>query len=218
MAIEHASATAARRGASEDRLAIVELRAGLAIVLADGAGGMSGGARAAEMAVALATREIDATFGDPFALVALLARMDREVHADPAAGEATIVIVTLGDDRIAGASAGDSEAWLVDDVEIDDLTVDQHRKRRIGSACAEPVSFVRPSLDRRALLVASDGLFAFTSRSAIASTLRAHRPVDETTRALIDLARSATGRLGDDVALALARSASIDAGGAVAPR
>jgi serine/threonine protein phosphatase PrpC len=127
--------TEAQRAASEDRLVVERGPAGLLVVVADGAGGMLGGARAAERLVEHVRANIlgvatgGATAG---ALSETLRVADRKIATDPAAGETTAIALAVMDDRIIGASAGDSEAWHLNADECDALTASQGR-RRIGS-------------------------------------------------------------------------------------
>jgi hypothetical protein len=99
------------------------------------------------------------------------------------------------DDRIIGASAGDSEAWLLSDDECDALTTSQGRKR-IGSGSAEPASFAC-SFTSGILIVGTDGLFAYATTDAISRATRSAPPEAMAAR-LIDLVRLPRGGLADD--------------------
>lgn len=195
------TAAAAQRVASEDRLLVERGAAGLLIVVADGAGGMRGGARAADMLVQHVRAnllEVTCDGATAGALSGTLYRADRAIAADPAAGETTAIALVVTEDRILGASAGDSEAWLLDGEECDVLSASQDR-RRIGSGRAAPSSFVR-AFTRGVLIVATDGLFANATLDAIRETMR-RAPTDAIAQRLIERVRLPRGGLADDVAV-----------------
>lgn len=167
------------------------------IVVADGAGGLSGGGDASDLFVdairgAVARSELD--------LVAVFGAVDR-VLASKDGGETTAVVVIVGPGGISGVSVGDSEAWVITPDAVDDLTASQTRSR-LGSGRAEPVAFSRASLDGT-LVMGTDGLFKYASIDAIAKVARDAG----TANALIDLVRLRSGALPDDVAVVLGRRA-----------
>jgi PPM family protein phosphatase len=202
-----ATAAASSRASSEDRLAVHHVLGGLVIVVADGAGGMSGGAEAAEIVLATVEQAIKTpglrcfeplTWGD------LLRKADHVVERDPRAGESTAVIVAVSaNGLLVGASCGDQEAWVIGSGGYDDLTEDQHSKKRIGSGRANPELFGRASLSGT-LLVATDGLFNYARPSAITGVLRGD-DLDVAARRLVDLVRLPNDGFADDVALVLVR-------------
>jgi serine/threonine protein phosphatase PrpC len=178
------------------------------VVVADGAGGLAGGARAAERLVALVQEAAGATgfaARRPEAWAEVLARADLAVEADPAAGETTAVAVAV---------AGDSLGWrelrglrhLGRPTEggVDDLTAQQRRKPRLGSGGARPISFTRPGLTGT-LLVATDGLFNYALPENIAAAAIGE-DLDAAARALVQLVRLAGGGLQDDVGVVLVRA------------
>lgn len=211
MIFEVATAVSSNRACSEDRLAVHHIAGGLLVVVADGAGGVAGGGRAADLAVDL-VREVAATptisLFAPEVWVELLARADAVLASDGAAGESTLVVVAVADDgSIVGASCGDSGAWIIrDDRTIDDLTMSQ-RRHRLGSEYAEPVALQRPALGGT-LLVATDGLFSYAKRDAIASIVAEHEDLKRAAVALVEAVRLRGGSLRDDVAVVLARGES----------
>jgi serine/threonine protein phosphatase PrpC len=199
------TALASQRAASEDRVLVERTPAGLLVVVADGAGGMRGGARAADLLVDHARGSSLAAMtegGLPGALIAMLRAADQTIAADPIAGETTALAVVVTDDRILGASAGDSEAWLMIGDGRDVLTASQRRKR-IGSGCAEPVSFTS-SFTAGTLIVGTDGLFAYAKADAICEIARSSA-AEALAACVIDLVRLPGGRLADDVAVVAVR-------------
>lgn len=148
-----AHALAFVREPGEDRLALIERDETLILVVADGAGGLSGGALAAELVVKLVREAVDIPSFElhlPESWTELLSRADAALEAEPHAGESTAVVLAVSEHGLSGASCGDSGAWVVSvETRIDDLTAHQHWKLRLGSGKAQPVSFWRPRLDGR---------------------------------------------------------------------
>lgn len=88
--------------ADQDRAAHRSVAGGDVVVLADGAGGMSGGREAAERIVQHEYRSLR----DPADCVGALQQLDRELSADRACGESTAALVVIRDDYVFGASVG----------------------------------------------------------------------------------------------------------------
>jgi serine/threonine protein phosphatase PrpC len=200
-------ALACPREPGEDRLAVIDRDGALVVVVADGAGGLVGGGRAATLVVAT-VREAAGSPGfaphRPEAWVEVLAHADLALEADPAAGETTAVVVAVAVDLLVGASSGDSGAWVVrPGGRIDDLTARQHRRPRLGSGGALPVSFARPAL-AGTLIVATDGLLAYARPERVTAAALAE-DLDGAARALVQLVRLPGGGLQDDVGLILVR-------------
>jgi PPM family protein phosphatase len=166
-------------------------------VVADGAGGMADGARAAERVIELAH---DAR--GPTDLTSLLRRIDAAIASDKRAGETTGIVVVVRGALVSGASVGDSAAWMVAPREVIDLTEHQNRKPLLGSGKATPRAFGPVPLRGR-LLVASDGLFKYARRDAIVAA--ASLPdIEAAADALVAAARLPSGALQDDIAIVLA--------------
>jgi hypothetical protein len=90
-------------------VAVLEHDGALVVVVADGAGGVAGGAHAAEFLVAMVREAAGASGFDPRrpeGWVAILAGADLDLEADPAAGETTAVVLTIAEDILVGASCG----------------------------------------------------------------------------------------------------------------
>lgn len=161
----------------------------LSVVVCDGAGGIPGGGRAADLGCSGLIRGLPA---DP---VPLLRALDRHIEDDPLAGECTAVAVVAGPDGVRGASCGDSDAFLDGAV----LTGEQHRKRRLGSGRALPVAFIGRG---RRLLVCTDGLSGVVRGPALSAALKA-RHLTRAADALVAAARLPGGDLLDDLAFVL---------------
>jgi len=188
-------------GGGQDRLQVLRRGERLIVVIADGAGGRSGGAEAAEHAVNLIAKhahELE-TKAD---CEKLLQKADTAISADTKCGETTAVVVVAREKEIYGASVGDSGAWILDGTSIDQLTQFQQRKPFLGNG-GLAVGFHKEEWGGT-LLVATDGLLKYTSREAIAATV-AQADLGELPAALVGLVRYPSGNLPDDIAIAVCR-------------
>jgi serine/threonine protein phosphatase PrpC len=186
-AVEIASAKA--RG--QDRAEVFARPHRLVVAVADGAGGTSHGARAAQ-ALVDAVRATDTTNW-----CTLIETLDRAGQ-----GQTTAVVLSVDSRGITGGSAGDSGAWLVDD-DVVDLTEGQLRKPLVGAGCV-PVAFRAGPLGHATLVVASDGLLRYGGRQDIARIARGP-DLETAARALVELVRLPSRALQDDVAVVLCR-------------
>jgi serine/threonine protein phosphatase PrpC len=184
-------------GRGEDRAAVRGDGERLIVVVADGAGGTGAGAMAAQAvcdAVLMA-------WSSERAWDEVLRAVDLRLSRAADGGQSTAVVVEVTNQAIRGASVGDSAAWLVGQSEVLDLTEHQRRKPLLGNGNAEATSFGPVPFTGR-LLVASDGLF----KHARSSEVRRRAwlgTLDESALALVDGVRLRSGRLPDDVAVAL---------------
>ena len=183
----------------QDRLEIFNQGDRVIIALADGAGGISGGAEAAEAWVKLISNNLT-SLNSPADCHSLLLRADLDIANDPVAGETTALVLAIDNAQIFGASAGDSEAYLFNETGAQNLTRGQHRKPFIGSGAADPVPFRFPS-PRGVLITATDGLWKYTSLDRIQAELKNPEPETLPDR-LADLVRLRSGALQDDIAVA----------------
>jgi serine/threonine protein phosphatase PrpC len=184
----------ARRGRGEDRIAIVEAPGRRLIVVADGAGGVAGGARAAESICA-------ALVDDASDWPTWLSQQDAFL-SERATGLAAAVALSISDDGvIRGASVGDCEAWVFMHGEAKNLTTGQVRKPLIGDGKAVPISFTS-RVSRGTLIVATDGLWKYLKHARVAE-IATMRPLDAAAAALVDGVRLRSGALQDDVAIVL---------------
>ena len=195
--------TAAGDRENQDRGAVIRLPTGTALVVADGAGGVAGGAEAAATAVALIKQKA-AELDSAAACATVLRGLDQQILQDEHAGETTCVLAILRAGEIFGASVGDSGAWVIGETHVTDLTQHQRRKPLLGSGAASPVEFSRTSDARsETVLLATDGLLKYAPVGRIAEICRGFKYEDCTQR-LIDLVRYPSGGLPDDVTLILA--------------
>jgi PPM family protein phosphatase len=196
--IAHAVEIAGATGGGQDRARVFELGDELVIALADGAGGTSNGATAAQ-ALVDAVGALGRTAHD------WSAQLD-ELDRDPqrlGSGQSTAVIVSIRDGVLSGASVGDSGAWLLQGPSVIDLTEGQQRKPLVGDGCV-PWRIPPMRLDGRTLLVASDGLLRYAKRADIVR-IASGEDLHAAARALIEVVRLANGTLQDDVAVVLCR-------------
>ena len=191
---------------SEDEAAWADLETTVVLVLADGAGGMGGGASAARLAVQLALEaatQIEVRASGAWAQALLL--IDDRLVQDRDAGETTLVVAAYWGTGAAGASVGDSGAWLIPDGQIAPavLTAEQRRKPLLGSGAAVPIPFqiVTPP---GVLLLASDGLLNYLRHELLVQTVREDCGEDAADR-LIQAVRLRSGALHDDVSVLLCR-------------
>ena len=171
------------------------------VVVADGAGGMSGGGLAAQRVVKL----VRARWGSEISsdrIATWLAEADAEIQREANAGLTTAVVVAVTSMEIVGASIGDSEAWLLDE-DVDVLTAHQQRKPLIGSGGAVAMSFSRARVPGW-LLVGSDGLFKYASEASIHAAFACEDP-GRVADALLEAVRLPSGALHDDVAAIVVR-------------
>ena len=194
MLVAHAIAIASARGRGQDRARVVISGGTMIVVVADGAGGTSNGAVAAQAIV-------DAVVADAPAPDAclVLSELDRQQH-----GQSTAVILSICDGAIGGASVGDSGAWLVREHDVTDLTEHQDRKPLVGAGC-RPVPLSPARLAGHTLLIATDGLLRYALPTHIARVARG-ADLGAAANALIELVRLPGGQLQDDVAVVLCRA------------
>ena len=203
--LEHASLAHAALGGGHDRAAVIGGEGRALLVVADGAGGMTGASRASSLVVEV-VRELVARRDRPLGAVGLaqvLERLDTLLLSNRHAGASTAVLVEVVGDVFWGASVGDSGAWLVHGGHHLELTARQHRKSRLGTGYARPVRF-GPLPLCGTLLVATDGLFDCAPPDRLAGKVTDER-LEDVASALVDEVRLPGGGLRDDVGLVLAR-------------
>jgi serine/threonine protein phosphatase PrpC len=187
----------------QDRAEFFWCDSNLVLVVADGAGGTSGGAEAAQFFVEGVKKRIESIGMNTDGLNEMFTILDREMVAIGAYGETTGVVVVLSDSGIIGTSVGDSGAFFFSKTGLENLTASQIRKPFLGSGRATPIPFTRGQLNGT-LLVATDGLLKYTSLEKIAATILA-ADLDTAANKLVELVRYQSGALPDDISILLAR-------------
>jgi PPM family protein phosphatase len=194
----------ARRGRGEDRIEVIPLPDRSVFVVVDGAGGVSGGAAAAEtVCKAVVDWCRQGKVADWPEWSEWLTHIDREISRSRSCGLAAAVVVEIRNDgKITGASVGDCEAWVfVNGTTPKNLTAEQIRKPLLGEGTAIPVGF-EACVNGGTLLAATDGLWKYLDRARIAKAT-AIRPLATAADALVDGVRLRSGALQDDVAVAI---------------
>ena len=168
------------------------------LIVADGAQGLQGGVaadiaiayvrdHATEIAVAMSCAAVE------WALTAI----DQQIYGSGCGGLTTAVLVVLEDNILVGASVGDSEAHLIRQGNVVELTADQARRPFLGSGSSKPMSFGPIALEGR-LLVTTDGLFKY-GKAEVRERIVRTAPIREVAWRLADSVRLRNGHLQDDV-------------------
>jgi serine/threonine protein phosphatase PrpC len=152
-------------------------------LLADGQGGQSGGARAAQLACRTAAewaaRVPVSKLSEAAAWASILRGADEVVCADSQAGYTTLVGFAIVGRRLAGASCGDSAAWLADaDGQVHDLTAAQAKNPPVGSGVAVFMPFTAALPEGWLVLAMSDGVWKYVGSERVAELVRTHRGQD----------------------------------------
>ena len=187
------------RDEGHDRIGVWQTDSALTIALADGAGGVTGAATAAQSL-------LDAVdIGSTPALQAsdIISALDQRL-ASTNGGQSTAVVLALSADGVAGASVGDSGAWIIQGDSIEDLTNLQNGKPLVGTGACVPVAFSAARLRGGTLLVASDGLLKYAKRTDIARVAQ-EADLDVAATALVELVTLRSGKVPDDVSVVLCR-------------
>lgn len=186
----------------QDRVELLQFEDRTVFLLADGAGGISGGAQAADFFIR-AAREAASDLANPEHCRQLLQSIDQNIAETNDCGETTGVIVVVRSDDLFGAHVGDSAAWLFSSGSKQELTSGRARKPFLGTGGALPHLYLRQATEG-ILVVASDGLWKYTSLELIeqrAKTGRAENLASE----LAALVRLRSGAFPDDIAIATCR-------------
>lgn len=202
--LRHITRVIAASATSEDLVFVREREGGLWVVVLDGAGGMGGGLRAAQLAATLLEAAPPAP--TPAGLAARLSEVDAALDRDRSAGETNAVVTWISATHIVGASAGDSSLVLLSDDTESDLTAHQYLKRRLGSGRAIPVGFSAAPRGPFRILAGTDGLFRYTTHGDLVAAARAPE-LDAAADRLLALPRMKSGGYADDVGFALVHAA-----------
>ena len=167
-----ATAAISSGATTADRATVVPLDIGWLVCVADGVGGIAGGARAADLFVTGAQRTVCGAGFDltsPSAWAALVQDLDHEIAAEPRAGETTGIALAVTSGLVVGASCGVSRALLLTATGWRDLTSEQHRKPRLGTGRAWAQPFTAEA--HGTLVVGTDGLFDYVKLDEICRTV-----------------------------------------------
>ena len=180
----------------QDRFDVIDFDTSRALVVADGVGGRSGAAEAAEFVIRT-TRAVSNRLSDGASCVNLLREMDQRLAGAQDGGETTAVIVIVGSNKIYGANVGDSTAWFFAQSGSEELT--RARKPYLGTGAALPHKFEH-TLIEGTIVVASDGLWKYTDLKLITEKVRTEEP-KKLAVALGDLVRLRSSAFQDDIAV-----------------
>jgi serine/threonine protein phosphatase PrpC len=195
--------SAAGNPENQDRGAIISSEPRQVLIVADGAGGLSGGVEAASMAVEFIRKHAELLDAPP-ACVSILQKMDHEIARNQGAGETTCALAVVSDEQVFGASVGDSGVWAISETGFKNLTERQSRKPFIGSGSAWPASFTHTRVRGEYLLLATDGLLKYAPSERIIAACR-ESATETAAKNLIELVRYRSGALPDDVTVILAK-------------
>ncbi len=181
----------------QDRVEILRFGDKSVIILADGVGGRSGGAEAAEFVIRVA-RIVAIKLSSSDDCLSFLRELDQEIFRSDVCGETTGVIVVVSSREIFGANVGDSAAWLF--TPDGKMELSYIRKPYLGTGVAVPHQFARKS-GPGTIVVASDGLWKYTSLELIEQKVRTTNP-DRLATELGALVRLRSGTFPDDIGIA----------------
>jgi protein phosphatase len=130
--VRGASVRGLRHGDNQDRFLVLETPQGAVLAVADGMGGLAGGALAAQAAIDLVRTRINGSAVTPADLAGIIVQAGDQVAALAAADPAlegmgtTLVVVVVAGDRAVWAHAGDSRLYHLGDGVLTQVTRD-HR-------------------------------------------------------------------------------------------
>ena len=192
-------------GESQDCIAQVSQKKQQYLLVADGAGGISGGKNAANFAV-----------GEVVSLVAkqnaprnaeelrdFLVKLDFKISREKNSGETTLIVCVIEGTNLWGASVGDSEAWLVTSEYQNELTQYQVRKPLLGSGLAIPTVF-ESHIDKETLVIGTDGIFNYIDRTKMLGNAANFELIDDL-EGFLELPRDRNGMLYDDASIIVLR-------------
>ena len=180
------------------------------LALADGQGGRTGGAEAAQTAL---KRAVQMALSVPVQKLLsgwfwtqLLLDVDKAVSNSPDAGFTTFVGVAVTEQTIVGVSSGDSQAVLISPTGTAvTLTANQKKNPPVGSQMCHPTPFASPFPANSRLLLMSDGVYKFVPSETIFSKI-AELEAKDAIKVIRDLAVGKSGTLYDDFTLVIANN------------
>lgn len=186
----------------QDRVEILRFDNKAALIVADGSGGLSGAAQAAELFVRSAC-DVAANLTAAQDCLRLLCELDQRIAQASNCGETTGVIAVVSSGEVFGANVGDSAAWQFTQDGREELS--RVRKPYLGTGVAAPQQFTSKA-SSGTLVVATDGLWKYTSLDLIEEKARTGNP-ENLAWELAELVRLRSGAFPDDIAVATCRIA-----------
>ena len=173
----------------------------IVIAVADGAGGIAGGAAAAETFIDN-VKEACAHLVTSDHCRRLLFQIDSLLASGRDSGETTGIVVVVTPEQMFGAKAGDSEGRLYCGNEVKCVTRSERTKPLLGSGNALVSEFATEM--KGMLVVATDGLWKYTKSSDLAEKIKSVAP-ENLASELVNLPRLRSGALPDDIAVVTCR-------------
>jgi hypothetical protein len=187
---------------TEDRALALDLGHAWVFAVIDGAGGMGGGGRAADVVAstieALARRADPGDLADAGFWCVVLAECDAAALADARAGEAAAAVLCVTGEGAFGASVGDCRIWARGGGEVVELTASQRRRPMLGDGGATPWP-LDTQARARAWALATDGVDVFGRAREVGARWAESGDLGAFARELVELGRG-PGGFGDDVA------------------
>ncbi|WP_444995848.1 hypothetical protein [Aliikangiella sp. IMCC44359] len=184
----------------EDALLVVEKENAIWFCLSDGAGGTGSGANASSYVIE-AFKDLTNVddFNDPEDFESFLRKVDLELSMNVEGGEATSIIGKIVNRTLVGASVGDSEAHIINQDFVFELTHLQYAKPLLGSGKSLPIGFGPLELTSP-LIIGSDGLFKYVDYNLLKANVIKCEPVISD---IVSLAKQSIGGLQDDISIIL---------------
>jgi serine/threonine protein phosphatase PrpC len=185
---------------NDDVVSVRNHQGDVSLLIADGATGFGFG----HIAAAALANYFQTSF--PLRATARVAKRflidaDEAVRAacagDAEGSDTTGIVLSLVDDRIEGASAGDSQAVLFG-TSTAELTGKQRRKPRIGNGAYAEDFTGRIALGD-VLVVGTDGLWNRVKLDHVSKVVLAAQGMDQAVASLIAMAKTSSGKFDDDV-------------------
>jgi serine/threonine protein phosphatase PrpC len=176
--------------------------------VADGQGGRTGGAEAAQLAcraaIAAAIREPPRKLSIPSVWAELPCSVDQAVCRDPQAGLTTLVGFSIAQGRLAGASCGDSAVLLVAQGGRPwQLTAGQPKNPPVGSGAAPLRPFEAELVVPWSVMAISDGVWRYNRWEGVEEAMSAAHGQQLVERLQQQARLRGNGQFPDDFTLVL---------------
>lgn len=190
---------------NEDAFALRALGDGWLVALADGQGGRAGGARAAQLACQVARDH--AADVESLGWAEVLTRADAAVAADREAGFTTLVGLCVHENRVTGASCGDSAALAVcGDRAPKVLSSRQFKNPPVGCGDATFVPFEMELSAPWKLLAITDGVWKYAGWERVWECAARLSGVELLAELQVAARLARTGEFQDDFTIVLLES------------